>query len=53
MHNVASAVGSMWGSGVKHRSSTETGVESTELDPTVVIELGSIAAAVYSTRKSE
>lgn len=38
---------------MKNRSSGETGVESTELDPTVLIEHGSIAAAVFSTWKSE
>lgn len=38
---------------VKNRSSRDTGVESTELDPTVLIKRGSLAAAVYSTWKSE
>lgn len=45
---VASTVCRMLGSEVENRPTRETGVESTELDPTVLMELGSIETAVYS-----
>lgn len=36
---------------VKDRSSREAGVESTELDPSVLIEQGHIVTAVYITER--
>lgn len=44
-YEVGSAAGSMWGGEVKNRSLGETGVESTELDPMVLIERGSVVTA--------
>lgn len=43
--------GERGGCKVKDRSSREAGVESTELDPSVLIEQGHIVTAVYSTER--
>lgn len=53
VYKVASAVVSMRRREVKNGSSRETGVDSTVMDPTVLIERGSVATTVCSGWRSE